>query len=146
MNELLNKVVNEFTNLKINLYSEEGKKWARDNDLDVTSSENIEEIKSFFNIVKKIGCDDKYITDKFLIRNLIRCNSNSYFISLLLKYDIKEVVVTNETNVYIITSLLSKGYTLHLIEMTLTDKWGKDNFFSEENQLYYGHGLLLKRD
>ena len=148
MNEELRKAVEGF--LAIDKYSfsrsDEGKKWAEENGLDMSEYQNIQDMESFFRIASMIGKDDKYISEDFLVRNCPKAILNSYFVSLIKKYDIKRIVVTVEANAYLISSLMSIGYKAEPINIELTDKWGKDNYWAEQNKVVYGHGILLTRD
>ena len=148
MNEELKKAVEGFMALDKFSFSrsDEGKKWAKDNNLDMTEYSNIQEIESFFKIASSIGKDDKYQSEDFLIRHCSNVNINSYFISLIKRYDIKRIIVTVEANVYLVATLMSMGYKADPIDINLTDKWGKDNYWAEKNKIEYGHGILLYKD
>ena len=144
MNELFYKAVHSFLSLPDSCCNKDLKKqWAKDNDLDISVYKNQEEIEAFFRIATKIGKDDKYVTDKFLVRHSPRVTVDSYFISLFKKYEIREVLVTVESNVYLVAALMALGYRAEPVTIPLTDKWGKDNYWAIQNNIEYGHGILL---
>lgn len=148
MNESLKKAVDGFVSLNgaSLFHSDEGQQWIKDNCLDITDFDNISLIEKFFKIVSMIGKDDKYVCDKILIRHTPQCNPSSYFISLFERYDIRELVVTVESNVYFISAMLARGYHASSIKIDLTDKWGGTNYFSSTNVLTYGTAILLTKD
>lgn len=51
--------------------------------------------------------------------------------------------MTVEANVYLVAALMALGYRAEPVLIPLTDKWCKDNYFANQNNIEYGHGILL---
>lgn len=120
-------------------YCDEGQQWLAENGLSADQYNDGIDIEYFFRSASRIGKDDKYVSDRFVLRSCPRTTPTSYFAFLFEKFEIDEILVTPEANGYTIAALMANGYAAQPVKCEMTEAWAKSA--SE-----YGHCILLTKD